>query len=95
MVGIMPKTALLLVSSGVVQGHFTNYSELTRGMGISVDMDTGWVTFMGKRQGPQYSVKDDGMVSNNHWKTADDIIRDWSRYHLELPSGYKIYRYLT
>ena len=93
--GTMPRTALLLVSSGVVQGHFASYSELTRWMGISVDMGTGWVTFMGKQQGPKYSVKDDGMVANNHWKTADDIIRDWSRCHLKLPSGYRIYRYLV
>lgn len=94
--GVMPNTSLLLVSNGVVQGHFDSYSGVAHHLGISVS-DDGQVTFMDKKVYPTYLMEDVGPISNNHWESKELVIKDWSRSYMSkhLPAGYTIYRYLT
>ena len=93
MVGTLPKTAYLLTNKDMVVGSFPSKSAIAYYLNVTVDMKTGTVLMNGERKGPGYIVKDDGM--NNHWKSADDIIKDWANYHMKLPAGYGLYRYLV
>lgn len=94
MVGVLPKTKLLLVNEIVVVGEFSSYSEIGHYFNIKVT-DEGVVIFNGKEQLPHYVVTDDGPIVNNYWKSKSDIIRDWCSRHMRLPSGYRVYRFLA
>ncbi len=96
MVGVLPRTALLLTDYDHVVGHFTSYGDIARHIGIDVS-DSGSITFMGKPVYPKYIMEDTGSVINNHWKSKSDVINDWAKYHMSkyMPSSYSIYRYLT
>jgi len=91
--GTLPRTALLLTRNDMVVGTFPSFSAIAYYLNVSVDMKTGTVLLDGEPQLPKYIVKDDGY--GNHWKAAHDIVKDWSRSHMKLPSGCRIYRYLT
>ena len=94
MVGTLPRTALLLTNSGVVQGHFQSWSQIGHHFGIKVS-DDGVVNFNGEDQNPRYIMHErECMIMNTHWKSKEDVIRDWCSRHMRLPSGYSIYRYL-
>lgn len=96
MVGTMPPTRLLLVCNDVVIGHFQSYADIAMSLGISVS-DDGIVTFMGITQHPGFVMKKDehkyGVTGG--WESKSDVIKDWAKYHMKLPHGYRIYRYLT
>lgn len=91
--GTLPRTKILLTDRGIVVGNFSSNYELAVSLGISVDMKTGIVTFMGESQLPRYITEDSG--NNHHWKSSREIARDWSNNHLKLPCGYKTYIYLA
>lgn len=94
MSGVLPKTAYLLVSNGIVVREFENLSSITFHLGISIN-DKGIITFMSKPVNPSYSLEY-SLQSGRDGFTKSNAIKDWSRCYLykHLPSQYKIYRYL-
>ena len=92
--GMMPATKLLLTDSDIVIGKFDNYSDIAYYLGIRVS-DKGQVDLRGERVLPTY-VMEEGMILSNHWKSKHDIIKDWASNYMikNLPSSYRIYRYL-
>lgn len=94
MVGTLPRTKILVTKDEVVMGHFNNYTEVVHAFGISVS-DEGVVTFYGQEQTPHYVMRGDGPLSSNHWDSKSDVISDWARYHLKMPRGCQLYRYLV
>lgn len=84
MAGVLPRTAYLLTKNEMVVGEFSSRTDVAMHIGVSVD-DNGRITFGGDEVGPKYS---------SEWANKDEIVRDWARYHMKMPSGYKIYRYL-
>ena len=95
MAGVMPKTALLLTRSGVVQGEYASWYEIAVTLGISIG-DDGHITFMGEKQNPGYVIDPDKtIITGEHWERID-AIKDWAKCYMEkkLPSDYRIYRFL-
>ena len=93
MPGVMPPTALLLVRSGVVQGHFSSYTAIGYYLGIYID-DDGVITFMKEKRHPTYVLDTHGRADPGFSK--ENAIRDWCRCSMQknLPRDYEIYRYL-
>lgn len=87
MAGRLPATRYLLTRGPIVIGEYDSLIDIALSLDISVTRseDTLFIAFMGKQVNPQYTL---------NW-TDYDAIRDWVWYHMQLPSDYKVYRYLT
>jgi hypothetical protein len=96
MVGVIPKTALLLTKYDRIVGHFKSYSEVGHHLGVSIDKE-GKITFMGKRCYPEYVLGDVNSFTPVKPFTPSEAVNDWCRCYMSkaLPSHYTLYRYLV
>jgi hypothetical protein len=88
MSGVMSSTALLLINSGIVVGEFSCYSDVMYYLGTRI-VRTGDSRQLFLKDVPQQPTYGES------WESDHEIVKDWAKYHMKLPAGYKLYRYLT
>lgn len=87
MVGVLPKTTILLTYHDRVVGQFSNKTEVAHYLGVSVDVGSGILYLQSEPQNPYYI-----MGGSNGFSGEEEVIKDWANRYLKLPCGYKIYR---
>jgi hypothetical protein len=90
--GTIPPTGYLLVKDNYIVDSDDSLITLIMSNYCVTIADTGTILLDGKEKLPRYILENPSVIGKE-WK-KEDAIKDWIRYHRQLPKGHSVIRYL-